>query len=74
MNLDKTWVALGTTGVVLQKIGAGSIVLCYATATPTTEDCFSLYKEDVLIYPEVAGKTLYAQAAGATARLTFETL
>ena len=48
MNLDKTWVALSSTGAVLQKICAGSIVLFYATATPTTEDCFSLYKAKTL--------------------------
>ena len=63
MVLDETWVQLAAgTEALVQRQGDGVIALCYAAATPTTEDSFALGVSLPMIFPIIAGKNLYARA------------
>jgi len=58
-----SWAEIATGNAIIQKIGVGNVLLCYAAALPTTEDNMVISHFESSRFDAVTGKTLYAKAS-----------
>jgi len=61
MLIQDVWVEIAVTDAIVQKVGSDNLLLCFATAPPTTEDFFIIDHSDQTRQDAITGSSLYAK-------------
>ena len=74
ITLNNTdWVLVSSTGLLMQKFGSSTVLLCYAAATPDgTEAIFTAQLPQAQQFPAVTGKSVYLKAFAEDVNVSFE--